>query len=68
MSQQFRFALVNGHLSTTFVYVQRVNHALSFQICNDKIMKMHLFMFKLLVNQMLVKTNCLALTFKIVAS
>ena len=42
--------------------------ALSFQIGNDKIMKMHLFMFKLLVNQMLVKTNCLALTFKIVAS
>ena len=51
-----------------YVYVQRVNHALSFQIGNDKIMKMHLFMFKLLVNQMLVKTNCLALTFKIVAS
>ena len=51
-----------------YVYVQRVNHALSFQKGNDKIMKMHLFMFKLLVNQMLVKTNCLALTFKIVAS
>ena len=31
------FALVNGHLSSTYVHLQWVNHALSFQIGNDKI-------------------------------